>query len=438
VVTTSSGQDGYVYVWQLGSGSLLHTFRTGGLGVSKNGLSLGARGKSSIAMAMQGRAAIYGFGWQRETAERKSNVGAPSACLALSPCGSFIVQGDAQGRLFLWQVGSGVLLSVVSSAHFKRIGVLRFTGDSQFLLSGGDDSLVNVWLLSSLVCVAPSSSSGDSTSGRSSDEAKPWRAFSSHSLPISGIDVTIGSGISARVLSASLDHTCKLWQLATGQLLCSILFPSAPLCCALDATETTAFAGTNSGTVYSVDLLTTSSSSSSSSMQAFVGHKKAVVGVCVSLDGSTLVSASMDGVARVFDVATQRTLRTFERHKASLTNVALLLRPIQLGGLSAKQRQRGASSSTAPIFGTLQKHHASVAPAHLHTLLHRFDSAVVEENRAVDADQQQQQQPAESSVGPESLCDRVAKQQKIIAKLRAKNDVLQRQNERLYEAAQVQ
>jgi pre-rRNA-processing protein IPI3 len=32
-------------------------------------------------------------------------------------------------------------------AHFKKVTALRFTDDDSFLVSGGEDAVINVWLL---------------------------------------------------------------------------------------------------------------------------------------------------------------------------------------------------------------------------------------------------------------------------------------------------
>jgi hypothetical protein len=37
-------------------------------------------------------------------------------------------------------------------AHFKKVTALRFTDDDSFLVSGGEDAVINVWLLAQVRC----------------------------------------------------------------------------------------------------------------------------------------------------------------------------------------------------------------------------------------------------------------------------------------------
>lgn len=64
---------------------------------------------------------------------------------------AYCAVGTATGKLMLWEVGSGKLLAVLEKAHYRGVSALRFTDDGAFLLSGGDDAMVHVWRLSSLL-----------------------------------------------------------------------------------------------------------------------------------------------------------------------------------------------------------------------------------------------------------------------------------------------
>ena len=50
------------------------------------------------------------------------------------------------GKIFLWNVTTGEQLRAWD-AHFKKVTALRFTDDDSFLVSGGEDAVINVWLL---------------------------------------------------------------------------------------------------------------------------------------------------------------------------------------------------------------------------------------------------------------------------------------------------
>ena len=74
------------------------------------------------------------------------------AALAASPDGGYLVAGGASGTLYLWEVASGRLLRSWA-AHYKAVTSLMFVGGSGVLVSGGEDTLVNVWLLADLLDV---------------------------------------------------------------------------------------------------------------------------------------------------------------------------------------------------------------------------------------------------------------------------------------------
>src|SRR4029453_3408669 len=54
----------------------------------------------------------------------------------------------------------------------------------------------------------------------------------------------------------------------------------------------------------------------------FKGHTKAVSGAAFSPDGKMAISGSDDTTLRLWDVATQQTIRSFEGHKDGVTSVA--------------------------------------------------------------------------------------------------------------------
>ena len=65
-------------------------------------------------------------------------------------CACVRVCAGSTGKLSIWEVASGRLLSVIESAHYRKISVLRFTEDGRHLVSGGDDAAVHVWKLQNI------------------------------------------------------------------------------------------------------------------------------------------------------------------------------------------------------------------------------------------------------------------------------------------------
>src|ERR1039458_4412368 len=88
-----------------------------------------------------------------------------------------------------------------------------------------------------------------------------------HSSAVRGVAVTPDG---RRAVSASWDHTLKVWDLATGRALCTL-----------------------------------------------EGHSDSVNGVAVTPDGQRAVSASWDRTLKVWDLASGRALRTLEGHSSA-------------------------------------------------------------------------------------------------------------------------
>ena len=95
------------------------------------------------------------------------------SCIAVDPRGIYCAGGTAQGRVYLWEASRPTSFPerntldirpppAVDSVrdHVRSMGrtlptgtVLRFTQDGGALLSGSEDSGVNVWAVSKCVCI---------------------------------------------------------------------------------------------------------------------------------------------------------------------------------------------------------------------------------------------------------------------------------------------
>ena len=61
-----------------------------------------------------------------------------------------------------------------------------------------------------------------------------------------------------------------------------------------------------------------------------IGHEQSVSSLCVSREGNVLVSGSLDGTARVWDLYSGQVIKTYNRLKGPVTHVAILSRPQSL------------------------------------------------------------------------------------------------------------
>lgn len=209
----------------------------------------------------------------------------------------------------------------------------------------------------------------DATS-ENANNPTPYHAWSEHTLPVTDVVCGVGSFGTARVFTASLDHTVKVWDLSTGTLLTTLLFPSFVSSMAVDPTETRLYAGCGKeGLIVQASLYRRKEGSqrSRSAYEAIGGNaveggvehvgiedndagvtfrsaapespvtENVVTCLSINLDGTLLVAGCGDGTVIVWDTASRQAIRTFSQHKGSgsITCAQILLKPADLGGMAA-------------------------------------------------------------------------------------------------------
>ncbi|XP_029355799.1 WD repeat-containing protein 18 [Echeneis naucrates] len=241
-------------------------------------------------------------------------------CLMASPNGLFIAAGVAEA-VYLWEVCTGKLLSILSR-HYQDVTCLKFTDDSSHFVSGGKDNLALVWSLSSVIQLdlnhAP----------------EPRYVLSRHSLPITDLHCGL-MGVQARVATASLDQTVKVWELSSGELLLSVLFDVEIMSVTFDPSEYFLFCGGSDGNIFQVSLCSQSLSrdksfqSDNDGNQVFKGHRNLVTCLSVSMDGTILASGSHDETVRLWDIQSKQSIRCLT-HKGPVTNVVIMTAPANM------------------------------------------------------------------------------------------------------------
>ncbi|XP_023376241.1 LOW QUALITY PROTEIN: WD repeat-containing protein 18 [Pteropus vampyrus] len=238
VCTDSSAQLWSCVVWELHSGANLLTYRGGQAG--PRGLAL-LNGEYLLA-AQLGKNYISAWELQRkDQLQQKIMCPGPVTCLTTSPNGLYVLAGIAES-IYLWEVSTGNLL-VILSRHYQDVSCLQFTGDSSHFLSGGKDCLVLVWSLCSVL------------QADLSRTPCPRHVWSRHTLPITDLHCGFGGPL-ARVATASLDQTVKLWEVSSGELLLSVLFDVGVVAVTMDLAEHHMFCGGSDGSIFQVDLCT--------------------------------------------------------------------------------------------------------------------------------------------------------------------------------------
>ncbi|GJE91052.1 WD40 repeat-like protein [Phanerochaete sordida] len=247
-------------------------------------------------------------------------------------------------------------------AHYRQVSVLRFTQDSAALLSGSEDSAVNVWSVARLL--------DDSTQN---ELPAPYATLSDHTLPVTDLVVGAGAFPRCRVLTASVDHSVKVWDLESKSLLTTFHFPRPISTLAWDFTERLFFAASPDGFIHQVNLFRQRDDKTSRIMEAVGGAgstdiiritdedqqaarkrlitvDQPVTSMMLSLTSTLLLVGTASGLIHLYDVASHQLLRSIATHKGlSITHLQTLLKPPDLVGHVALSLAAGGSADSLPV-----------------------------------------------------------------------------------------
>ena len=158
------------------------------------------------------------------------------------------------------QTSSGILFNAWD-AHYRQVNVLRFTPDGAALISASDDSSVLVWSVARCVYFDYDDKTRFHYSSHrlvdndlQNELVTPYCALSDHTLPVTDIACSFGIFPTNRILTSSLDHSVKVWDLSAQTLLSTFQFPKAITTITWDVTERLFFAASVDGSIHQVNL----------------------------------------------------------------------------------------------------------------------------------------------------------------------------------------
>lgn len=240
-------------------------------------------------------------------------AGSPKA-IAVSPDGNYCIVAHAYS-FNVYNLATGANVATVSH-HYGNITALKFTDDGSHFVSAAQDCRVVVWSLAKTVL---------------QKDNKMLYEFADYTLPVSDIYVGKG-GMKALLAAASLDRSCKIYDLASGKMVLNVVFPVALSVLTLNALETELYVGDKKGSIFTCNLQSTPRSKEIHLHQGLLvpntlkGHQKAVTCLSMSMDNETLLSGGEDEVVIVWHVKTRQQLKVIP-HKGPITNAFFLITP---------------------------------------------------------------------------------------------------------------
>ncbi|KAL4425368.1 hypothetical protein ABPG75_009384 [Micractinium tetrahymenae] len=372
LLVATSSPEGNITAWDLRTGTSLTSFKS--CSCPPGGLS--RLGRDYLVAAQLGRGGgLHFWAWHKDHPHLRSFAAEQLTCVAASPDGAWCAAGGASGAAFVWETSSGRLLKTWP-AHYKAITCLAWSDSGAVLVTGGEDTMVNAWLLADVL---------DATAGQQLQMGgpllQPLQSWSDHTLPVTCLAVGAGDA-GAIIASGSLDRTVKVRSLVAapaavggggpgaGPLLRSVPLPAAVRSLALDPGEHALYAGCASGAIYEVPLVGAAAAAAaaglgsdaaaaaavagggggggSGGMHALEGHSQAVTSLSLTPDAAYLVSGSEDASVRVWELRSRQQVRLLQNAaRGPVSAVLVLPQPphMLVGGSHAASAGAGAGGS---------------------------------------------------------------------------------------------
>ena len=314
VITEFSGEQACISVWDLSTGIRLKTYKNCSCG--RNGLDFITN--NYVICAQHEKQMLHVYDTQNERLVKRIVCPGKISSLAVSPDGNYCVVALLE-KIYIWQITTGNLMNVLSK-HYQNITCIKFTTDGSFFMTCGDDNLVLIWNFVSALQPRDPFSDTDICE-------QPMHSLIHHSMPIQDMHVGI-NGMRCSIVTCSIDQTCKIFDLCTGKVVCTFVFDVGCTSVTMDAAERKLFAGTLDGSIYFVNCHAKGKDQqlhiNSQKKNRLKAHNKCVNSLFVMMDGTKLISGSLDCTVKLWHITNRQCLKTFD-FKGEISNVCIKL-----------------------------------------------------------------------------------------------------------------
>lgn len=282
--------------------------------------------KGKVIVAVRNKALLHVYVAGKEAPIQKIPV--PEQVAAIATCGSewLLAGGTVSGRLLVWEMASGRLL-FNKSVHYQKINKVAFTLNRNYLVACSEDSRITVFSVADLV---------------SGSQENPLHTFSHHTLAVTDFQLTGGLNDDLKLVSVSLDSTCRIYNLTTCKPEWTLVLPSPAFSVALDPGFRAVYVGLESGEILDVKLHVVDETNKlvhifekyaapgtkiltvPELVPRIAVHSKAVTRLAVSFDGTRLVSGDANGQLFVLDVITKQTVKPLKSVVGAVSYISMV------------------------------------------------------------------------------------------------------------------
>jgi WD40 repeat protein len=250
--------------------------------------------------------------------------------IAFSPNSRFMVAGDGNGQVLLWNAATHELMRVYIG-HTGWVWDVTVSPDSRIIVSGSSDNTIRLWDI---------------------ETGQLLRVLTEHTGPIRGVVI---SPDGRHLASASADYTIKIWDMATGTLLHTLLGHT-------NWVRSVAFSPDGQWLVSSSfdHTLRLWKVASWQLQHILEGHTNIVTGVAFSPDGELIASGSDDQTVRLWSQRTGQLLKVLKGHTHWLYTVAFSPNGRVLASGGADETIKLWETETGQLLQTLQGHTNSI------------------------------------------------------------------------------
>ncbi|XP_011344899.1 NACHT domain- and WD repeat-containing protein 1 isoform X3 [Ooceraea biroi] len=250
-----------------------------------------------------------------------------------APSGQHVVVVPPQGDAQLWHVMSSQLVHTFKG-HSSPISCLAVTHQSQYLLTGSEDTSIIVWDMKDLVMkrricehIAPiltlTTALNNSVIVSGGEDSRiiatslltgeVLMKVDHHRGPVTTIRVDSAGEV---LVSGSVDGTVCLWSLESFSLLNSIVLPSPVIMLDVSADSVFLLAACEDQKLYLRSLAT------GTEIHTLRGHQGPITSLCLAKDCRRAIAGGIEGRVSVFDMHSGRLIKTLPANpSASVTSV---------------------------------------------------------------------------------------------------------------------